>query len=110
MSLFNTPGADAAYDRYLEPPDTHEICACAECHDESQHSNPLLWRDECGACYEQLNRIANHVAIEFSFTASDLQTAIEWAQRNRYRYDTPEHLLLDAMREKVIHTDKWDVI
>jgi hypothetical protein len=107
MSLFETAGADAAYDRWLEPANVHELDDCDGCHDAGEHKNPLDFCDACSGCAERVKDKAEHAAYEFTFTMKDVEKARTWADSHRYVYDSVEHLLLDALRSQIISTDKW---
>ena len=110
MSLFSTSGIDAAYDRWLNPPDVHEVDECMDCHDAGEHYNPLEYFEVCEGCAKDLADRAQHTTIEFKFTVADVEKARDWARDHKYRYDSVEHLLLDALRSQVINTDHWATI
>ena len=84
---------------------TWEIDGCTECHEH--HEDPLMDLGTCEKCAEAIKDVADHVTFEFHFTVEDVAIAQAWAQRKGYRYDSVEHLLHDALIEKVIQTDKW---
>ncbi len=41
MRLFDTNGADSAYDKSFNPPDYHEICECFNCHEAGCHDGEM---------------------------------------------------------------------
>ncbi len=86
-------------------PERREIDGSTECHDD--HENPLMDHRTCEKCAEWLKERAEQVSFEFHFTVEDVAKAEAWAEAHRYRYESLEHLLHDALIEKVIHTDKW---
>ncbi len=110
MNLFESPGADAAYDRWLDPPSRHEVDECSDCHSSGDHDNPLAYYEVCDGCSREISEKAKHTAIEFEFTVDDVETARAWARSHKYRYESVEHLLLDALRSQVIKTDKWTTL
>jgi len=83
----------------------HEIDGCDACHGD--HNNPLEDYETCGSCVQWLKERADQIAFEFHFTVDDVRKAQEWARAHKYRYESVEHLLHDALIEKVIHTDRW---
>lgn len=109
MNLFDTPGADAAYNRWLEPSDQHELDECEGCHEAGIHSNPLDFKG-CLDCRRSLAERVRHVNVEYEYSLNDVDTAKEWADKHKYRYDSPEHLLTDAMQSKVITPSKSQTI
>lgn len=113
MRLFSTSGADAAYDRWLDPPEVHEVDECMDCHEAGEH-NPIEYYEVCDGCAKDLADRAQHTTIEFKFTVADVEKARDWARANKYRlghdYYTVEDLLYQAMRERVIQTDHWETI
>jgi len=50
MQLFETRGADAAYDRWQEPPDIHEEDGCERCHELHREFGVLV--EDCSFCQE----------------------------------------------------------
>jgi len=69
MRLFDTVGADAAYDRYFNPPDLHEDDDCEECHklhigEGVVEENALKWHRQFPCCVtEQAEREAAHEKV-----------------------------------------------
>jgi len=60
MRLFDTPGADAAYDRWLDPPEPKcpEECNCEDCHDHHMRNGEVAELAELGdfqCCEDQLD-------------------------------------------------------
>lgn len=53
MRLFETPGADAAYEKFLEPPSLHEEDGCERCHD--YHKRKFIYVKTCIFCQEENN-------------------------------------------------------
>lgn len=52
MRLFQTKGADAAYDRWQEPPNIHEEDGCLEiCHRSHRVFNEV--HKDCGYCADE---------------------------------------------------------
>ncbi len=84
-----------------EVPDTyisHDVCECSDCHKDSSHDeNKLYWYDGCDYCTNALDAEAIDGAFKLAFYPSDITTAKEWARRHRYRYETVDNLLFDAM-------------
>ncbi len=42
------------WDYKFDPPATHELCACDECHDENCHEDIEAWSSDCGGCEVRL--------------------------------------------------------
>src|SRR6185295_19988144 len=105
MSLFPSNGADAAYDRWMEPK-VHDVDHCRGCHESGEHEKILYWYKECRQCnLLALDRV-RFAAYELSHTMDDLATAEDWAKANKYTYDSIGDLLWDAREAGVIREQK----
>ena len=113
MGLFDNTGTNAAYDRYLNPPDVHELDACANCHEAGDHENRILvWKETCELCEQDIAKKLSNVVMEFVFKPADIERALFWAKSKGHDYsgEKVEHLIHDAMLAGAIHAEKWGAL
>lgn len=62
MRLFDTPGADSAYDKWQNPPDIHEDDSCEMCHTAHVSGgevakNALEWPAQYPCCVDEFEEL-----------------------------------------------------
>lgn len=88
MTLFDTPGADAAYERWLDPPESKcpSECNCEECHERHREAGDVIenaierWENFL-CCVDALDEMKQKGLVCPKHPRADFVIATKWCEQ-----------------------------